>query len=114
MSLDYSYKNVVDSDTVMWDEEDHMLPEVQSIIFATIGVGISTITGDNYVIFYERYVRHSLVYGSEPYFTLALVKKMVGLSTNASPLTDAAFKKNLLATLDRRANLIVRKEQAEL
>lgn len=115
MSLDYSYKNVVDSDSVMWDEEDHMLPEVQSVIFATMATGIPFIKDEETAIkFYKRYVmsQYSNNYG-EPFFDLPLVIKLVGLSTNASTFTDAEFNKRLLANLDRQARSVITRWNTE-
>lgn len=108
MSLDYSYANVKNSDDVMWDENDRMLPEVESIIFATMAVGINKITEDNYIEFFRRYVmyRYANNYG-EPFFDLAKVQEMIGLSTNASTFTDAAFRKLLTDHLLRAANKVV-------
>jgi hypothetical protein len=80
-----------------------MLPEVQSIIFATMPVGINHIKDDGTAIkFFSRYLAWNYARGYEPYFDLAKVREMVGLSTNASSKTDAAFRKELLDAIDRR------------
>lgn len=115
MSLDYSYKNVVNSDEVMWDKEDRMLPEVQSVIFATMFTGVPVIKDEEAAVkLFTRYckLQYANNYG-EPFFTLALVKKLVGLATNASTITDAEFKKKLLDALDRTARSVIDREARE-
>lgn len=109
MSLDFSYANVQNSDEVMWDENDRMKPEIESIIFATMAVGINKITEDNYVIFFHRYCKYQISNGyGDPFFSLADVKSVIGLSTNASTKTDASFNKWLLDNLQRKADLYLK------
>lgn len=104
MSLDYNYANVANKDEVIWDENDRMRPEVESMIFATMAVGINKITAENYEEFWKRYAKWSWVCGNAPFFDMAWVQKMIGLHTNASTITTAAFNKKLIERLDYRAD----------
>ncbi len=89
----------------------------ESLIWATMNVGINRITKDNAAEFYRRYVAASFVLSGKwkPYLTLADVERHVGLATNADTLTRTAFEKNLLWTLRNEAEQVLREqvEQAE-
>lgn len=107
MSLDFSYGDVVDQ-SVMWDENDRMKPEVESLIFNTMTIGINKLTADNYRTFYTRYCMYYASKGYERFYDLAFVKSMIGLHTNASTITDAAFMKlcatNLIEAAQRQTD----------
>lgn len=102
MSLDYDTRAVKD-DPSLTDENGYWIPEFQSIVFATMPVGISSITQANYREFYRRYSLVNLAYGYPNFLTLAMVEKFIGLKTNASTKTISAFNKDILAILQRRA-----------
>lgn len=101
MSLNFSFTDIKDVVNTCFQEYN---PETdrgthrqvtETLIFATMPVGINRITEDNYELFFTRL---TLVYWSIAQkvpegVTLEEVKKHIGLSTNASRLTDAAFKK---------------------
>jgi hypothetical protein len=101
MSLDYSTKDIAD-DPTLTDENGYWIPAFQSMCFATIPVGISSVTAANYREFYRRYSVMNIAYGHENYLTLALVEKFIGLKTNASSKTISAFNKDVLAVIERR------------
>lgn len=109
MSLDFSYGDVADQ-SVMWDENNRMKPEVESLIFNTMTIGINKITADNYQTFYVRYCMYYASKGYETFYDLAFVKSMIGLHTNASPISDAQFKKQCIENLVSVANLKLNKE----
>jgi hypothetical protein len=113
MSLDFNYAKC--DDKVLWDENDRMRPEVESIIWHTMFLGQNKITEENWRTFYCRYVSYRIANGQgEPYFSLADVKGMIGLHTNASTITEAAFKKDLVESLIKTAQAEVDKQLNDL
>lgn len=103
MALNYDYRNVENSDEVMFDG-DKIRPVSEVIIFRTMYVGIPEITSDNYKQFYTRCMIISVVNNGGPLarsndegglefydITLEDCKNHIGLSTNASPLTAKQF-----------------------
>lgn len=96
MSLNW---NAQDSEN--WDKLHDGAKE--SIIFHTMLVGINKITEDNYQEFYKRYVQLNRSNGwdlKDNYLTPEDVHNAVGLHTNASTLTQAAFRKKLTESLE--------------
>lgn len=66
-----------------------------SLIWATMAIGINRITEENYIDFFARM---SFFYASTSHssdITVADVKRRIGLSTNASPLTELQFVKSV-------------------
>ena len=77
-----------------WDENDTMRPETESVIFATMTVGINKITAENVEEFWKRLkFMYALSYKTEPFVSREFLEKMIGLSTNASPMTRNQFIK---------------------
>lgn len=77
-----------------WDENDQMRPEVESVIFSTMAVGINKITPENVEEFWKRLrFMYHLSYKQEPYVSREFLDKMIGLSTNASTMTHNQFIK---------------------
>lgn len=120
MSLDYFYGKVKDADTVVFDENDRMRAEVQSVIFLTMPLGMSQVTEANATEFYRRFRMFYRVKGyndkdvAETGVTLALVKSLAGLGTNASSKTMAAFKKDLMKELEYQGDEMVSREVLKL
>ena len=124
MSLNFQFNALVDSDEGMqwvWPEFNAetnpsvpMNPKVESIIFATMSVGINRITEDNAPSFYGRYLMICRALKSNPYFNMEDVYRTVGLTTNVSSMTDAAFKKHVYSILEREVNWIVSQEMKKL
>ena len=110
MSLDYSTKKVAD-DPSLTDENGYWIPEFQSIVFATMTVGINELKESNVEEFYRRYVNYVFAMGYEPYFNLETLRKFVGLATNASTKTISQFNKDVLAQLQYRTQQTIKKEQ---
>lgn len=109
MSLDYSTKAIADDDSLT-DENGFWIPEFQSIVFATMSVGINELTEKNVDEFYRRYLMFYYAMGYEPFFKLELLTKFVGLKTNASTKTVSAFNRDLLNQLQYRATQTIRNE----
>lgn len=81
---------------------------------ATITVGINHITEKNYEEFYERYVMFLHAHGVHEWLpTLEIVKKFIGLRTNAATLTPAAFKRSMLEILVDRTKIVIRAEKLD-
>jgi hypothetical protein len=72
----------------------------QSIIFATMPTGINKVTMDNYREMHARYFKLMRVRDWKPDLELEDFKNAVGLRTNASSKTPAAFGKDLLTQLN--------------
>ena len=76
-----------------WTEEG-IRPETESVIFATMTVGINKITAENVEEFWKRLrFMYALSYKREPFVSREFLEKMIGLSTNASPMTRNQFIK---------------------
>ena len=123
MSLNYDLRSVTNKDFLWrqgvesWGEdpnEQYMSNKAQSIIFATMNVGMGEITESNYVKFWTRYVAFwNAIDGSYDslYFSLEDVRTMIGLKTNVFPMvTDAAFRKTLISKFEARIESRVRKD----
>lgn len=98
MSLDFNgWGNWAGEESDFFDPEtDQMRPETESVIFHTMFVGINSITEQTVDEFWNRSLLFARIHGNEPFFKRDLVTKMVGLHTNASPFTRAAFNKAML------------------
>jgi hypothetical protein len=115
MSLTYDYSAVRDSDTLMFDEDDRMKPESECIIFATIFIGINTITEANWQSFYLRLSMYENAHGSlvrrvnddgllvDSFMSPEIVRAHIGLHTNARNLTMPQFKKRIVERLEEEA-----------
>lgn len=114
MSLNYHYGDVVDHDTVCFDENDRMRGTTQSIIFGTIPVGINNLKDEaTCKLFYQRWKAWLVVSGQLNYtdVTEEMVIAHMGLSTNASLRTEFAYKKFLGEQAMERAATAVRLER---
>lgn len=111
MSLDWNLSNIENFADVCYigdGDERQMNPVTNSLIWMTIPLGMNEITQQNYLEFYRRLHFWDKVFGSPlsnsegPYFiSLDEVRAHVGLRTNASPLTNAKFRKNVWDSFTR-------------
>jgi hypothetical protein len=109
MSLDFSFKNI---DPVLVEhpgdsEEYH--PVLHALVWMSMSCGYSRITKDNAAKVYERVRAFQLMQGalvhkkretnsiSAVYITKRDVEAYIGLTTNATALTDPQFAKRMLA-----------------
>lgn len=122
MSLDYDLSQMVDREVNFPPEEGGLMNRVvYSAIWATIPVGISRINSDNVEEFYARWFMWTKINGDHEWFTdpldkhgldmtLEKARLLVGLSTNATPLTRSEFLKrmwdanNLALKIHERSN----------
>lgn len=106
MSLSWQVTNDVPDDLVWLDPTDPRKgprEPTKTIIFHTMMLGVPRITHHTYRLFYRRYYMYCLVAEWEPQYAEGDVEALIGLSTNASSITDAAFKKILIERLERSA-----------
>lgn len=96
MALTYQLGDIPD-----WKDLDS--GEIQVVVFMTMFVGIPEITDKNWQDFYKRARAWERVHGTissnnEP-MSQDLVKKFIGLYTNASRMTVTQFKNRLFEGL---------------
>jgi hypothetical protein len=78
--------------------------EVEAIVWAHMAVGLPGVTEDNIAKWYRRYLIWNMVIGSkEPYITVEMLRKAVGLTCNVSTETDAAWRKRMFSIMEREA-----------
>jgi hypothetical protein len=120
MSLDYNLLNVRTDLPLESKERDEWWEGIDwntftSFVFASIPVGIHHIkdeaTAEQFYLRALKYYRVSFC--EKPPFNYAFVKDFIGMSTNVSTKTDAAFKQSLLENLSEKVNTILRKELKE-
>jgi hypothetical protein len=108
MALKYDYRYVKNADKFLWDDQGNMEAKYQAVIFETINIGMNEITKDNFEEFHLRHKIISELYDSKPYITKGSLKKMIGLWTNARPMTKGKFKTDMKRRLghiiDRKLN----------
>ncbi len=123
MPLNWRLSKIHDYEKLCWEpdpdapndpERNRLKPLTNSLIWATIPVGINQITEKNFEKFFLRLSAIEQVSGTflneirddkivERPITLAEVKQHIGLWTNASSLTDAQFRGNLAQRAMREA-----------
>jgi len=93
MALNYYYSDVANANTVMFDEDDYMRPDTQTIIFSTMSVGLGEITSDNWIEFYSRMRIVQKILGHSDPIPPSRVKEHIGLRTNVNNETRAKWMK---------------------
>ena len=112
MSLNWSLEKIENSDDLCWhpakpgekDEDRQMKAMTNAIIWATMSVDLGRITEKNYLDFFARCQLVSRLFGAplvshvdgkreDVDFTIADIKAHIGLSTNVSDKSAAAFAK---------------------
>lgn len=106
MSLNWDATKAEHWEDLDWDKKE-------SLIFATMAVDMGEITEKNYEEFFKRYVMFCDATGQTRYLTLADVKSAIGLHTNVSTSTPAAYKKRLYGIIERHADDVVWYEKRE-
>ena len=133
MSLDWNVSKIKNKDEVCFIERDdpvegkgrYMRGVTEALIWATMLLGIPQITEKNYLEVYKRNLKLGKVGINflnqwkdddtliKRVFTLEEIKQHIGLSTNASTRTNAAFNKNLLRILDEEIDRKIQRELKE-
>ena len=105
MSLDYRLDEIKSFKELCF-RENEMNPVTKRLIFATVTIGASEITKNNWRKFYARLNFTERVYGQyltrdgQPRFIQPEeVKKHIGLSTNARAFSETAFLSNFTRKL---------------
>jgi len=113
MSLDYNLTGIKDYEKVCLTEDDGRKvhsARTDSLIWATMYIGMEQITEKNFEEFYIRLSIYERIFGASVYryvnmkregvyITLADVKNHIGLKTNADRLTDNQFDSKLMKRL---------------
>lgn len=121
MALNWSLKDIKDHENVCWigeGDDSQMNPVTESLIFATISIGIPKISKENCTEVFARLTMLETIYGP-PFqakdgpasYTLEDVRKHIGLGTNATPFTKAKFHGNITRIMRERANAALRKAE---
>jgi len=93
MALSWNVTKVIDNEALHADDNQWAI--TNSLIWGTMGVGISRITEDNYVDFYARLTFLYTSISHESDITVFDVKRRIGLSTNADNETELQFVKRI-------------------
>ena len=120
MSLNWDIRDIKDFEKTCKDEEGVLSAKTHVLILSTMVVGIGSITEKNWTDFYVRLniiqrESHALLQdgeGNAVYYTPADVKAHIGLWTNVSNETNAAWFKRYMDNHKREAAYTVRKEAA--
>lgn len=107
MSLDWNAKNVANFEELKTDD---MWPYVEVVIFDTMAVGINELKESNVGEFSRRQLmaRAAMGYSHKELKEFHAVcneeflTQLIGLHTNASPLTITAFNKKLISNMESR------------
>lgn len=114
MALTWKLTSITDYESVCWLPEYEgstyktLNPVTEYLIFSTMSVGMGEITEANWEEFYAREVLQWHVYGGLK-VTPEQVRQHIGLKTNASPITKAAFNASVIKHLRRDAAVAVSK-----
>ena len=118
--MSWDITKVEDHENKCWieteDGEHRINPVTKQLIAGTRHIGIQSITEKNHEKVLLRYEMDRIVSGAplihrdgetgawvDRPFTLEDIKAHIGLVTNASSMTDAAYKKQLMAALLEKA-----------
>ena len=115
MPLDFNWSKVENYKEVCWRHEDGRVNGLtEAVIWATMTVGIGEITNENYEEFHRRLLEADICAGFKgENFTLEHIRKHIGLSTNVSELTRAAWEKRLKLILAEEVEHRKRQETKE-
>lgn len=109
MSLNFNYKNVADQSLISNPHDpDEYHPVFYTLVWATMSCGFNKITKDNAEKVHQRIKALETVYGPQMhvrdgsgeesrkvYITLSDIEAYIGMTTNASTMTDAQFSKKI-------------------
>ena len=138
MSLNYSYKAITERNEPLFcdrdntGEKEYLSPAFESLIWATMIVGAQAddpkfaqrvrvweIAAGNFLDRpHPDYVDQAIAKGfcnadtftEEGHISLAEIKRVAGLTTNASKLTDAQFAKKVMQKLTENADFELNRE----
>ena len=97
MALDWNISNCENWESLTDSEEEYRKTEY--IVFTAMAIGVPKITKDTYRKYYMRMLIYRDLNGdTEEYITLQDLKKRIGLWTNASKKTEAAFGRYMVGS----------------
>jgi hypothetical protein len=117
MSLNWDITRVENSEEVFSDENKAVS---ESIIFYTLFVGMNSITEENVKNFFQRVYVFEKLFGPtvtyvdknnerrDRYMKFSDIKRMIGLRTNATPMTETKFKSKVVERSYSEASSLVR------
>lgn len=112
MSLDWNATAIREYDALKTDAE---WVKTETLVWATMRVGLSSITEANATKFAARLFASNRLYGITSNVTLADIRRRVGLRTNATDWSDAKFRANLARILmDDAARQVAEQDRAEV
>ena len=114
MALEWNIEHIKDYKKLCWmNKGERMNPATEALIWAGNNLGYNQITEKNYK---EIFIRMNMwEHGVQAYrttsdgvifFTLEDVKKHIGLATNWSPKTNAAFNKHLVKSMRTKSERV--------
>jgi hypothetical protein len=83
----------------------------KSLVFGTMTFGINPITEENHEEYFRRHAAFYRAKGYPPFLALADIRNAIGLSTNASRLSNAAWKKRLLEVIEQETTQMLAAEK---
>jgi len=98
MSLNWNLEKIADYKTVCWTEDGGLSPTTESLIWATLAIGVGEITSKTEAEFYARINLYERTFGAfqvklgedgkreEVYITREDIRSHRGLSTNVFPM----------------------------
>jgi hypothetical protein len=116
MSLDWNLTKINNNIEVCWEKNedgtDKLNPVTESLIWLTMGIGMGSITEDNQSDFYCRVAMYEKLFGTMLSYwkdskkvsvpiTPEDINNHIGLTTNVSKDTDAAFRKRIVENFVR-------------
>tara|TARA_R110002110_G_scaffold2550_1_gene11969 strand:- start:333 stop:758 length:426 start_codon:yes stop_codon:yes gene_type:complete len=113
MALNWDLGDIENFKSVCRNEDESLREETELLIFYTMNLGMGLITQNNVDKFILRFRMYEVLYGMAKWRNVngqrinaisdTLIRKHIGLHTNASSISDAQFNKNMLKQLVREA-----------
>tara|TARA_R110000824_G_scaffold2815_4_gene12869 strand:+ start:1826 stop:2206 length:381 start_codon:yes stop_codon:yes gene_type:complete len=113
MALRYDLGNISKWELICLNEDESVREETDLLIFYTMNLGMGLITESNVDKFILRFRMYEVLHGMSKWRNVdgerinaisdTLIRKHIGLRTNASSISDAQFNKNMLKQLVREA-----------
>lgn len=119
MALNFDTSDIADRSVVEYTDEngvERWHPNVQSVAFNGMAIGIGRITEANWEEWHKRYCQLMIAYStprSEHYLSRETVRKFIGFRSNVSAMTPAAWKKHLHTIIEREADARISAEIRE-
>mgnify|MGYP003672805539 FL=1 len=113
MALNWNLGDIENFKSVCRNEDESLREETELLIFYTMNLGMGLITQNNVDKFILRFRMYEVLYGMAKWWNVngqrvnvisdTLIRKHIGLRTNASSISDVQFNKNMLKQLVREA-----------